>query len=150
MVTPPDRADSRNQPEPIHDKDENENRGVEPKAFPHQVAADNVFKERVETLDHPLPKILSATWNWFEVAHRGLRKNDDTSSHNPSHQHRVCDPEAAELNERLRFERDALMLSRARFSCKGRRGKHCAGGQRQGRHQKTTITHLMISYLFLK
>src|ERR1700745_4006683 len=116
-MTPPYRPDSRNQPEPIHDKDENENRGVEPKPFPHQVAADNVFQERVETLDHPLPKILSATWNWSGVAHRGLRENDDTSSHNPSHQHRVCDPEAAaEMNEHLRFERNRLVFGRRGFS----------------------------------
>src|SRR5215475_14792872 len=103
VVTPADCSDSRNQSEPVHEQNENENRRKKPKSFCHQIASDDIFKERVETLDHPLPKILSATWNWFGVAHRGLRKNDDTSSDEPGHQHRVCDPEAAaEMNKHLR------------------------------------------------
>src|SRR5262249_36179293 len=102
-MTPADCSDSRNQSKPVHEQNKNENSGIEPKSLLHEVTADDVLQEIVQTLDQPLPKILSEAWNWLGIAHSGLRKNDDAGGYDPVYQHRVCNSEAAELNKHLRF-----------------------------------------------
>ena len=86
-MTPTDCSNAWNQSEPVHEQDENEERCKKPKCLLHQFPANNSLQEVIESFDEPFPKILSATWNSFGVAHRGLRKNDDASRHNPRHQH---------------------------------------------------------------
>src|SRR6476659_77454 len=51
VVTPADCSDSRNQSEPVHEQNKNENRGKKPKSLLHEVTADDVFQEIVQTLD---------------------------------------------------------------------------------------------------
>src|SRR4029077_6913801 len=51
VVTPADCSDSRNQSEPVHEQNENENRRKKPKSFCHQVTADDVFQKMVQTLN---------------------------------------------------------------------------------------------------
>src|SRR5215469_8049741 len=101
VVTPADCSDSWNQSKPVYETDKNENRCIKPKPLLHEVAADDVFQKIVQPLDQPLPKILPEAWNRLAMSHSGLRKNDDASGDNPRHQHRISDPEAAELNKHL-------------------------------------------------
>src|SRR6266481_5105822 len=59
VVTPADCSDSRNQSEPVHEQNKNENCGKKPKSLLHEVTADDVFQKIVQTLNQPLPKILN-------------------------------------------------------------------------------------------
>src|SRR5204863_1498992 len=103
VVTPPDCSDSRNQSKPIHEENKNENRGKKPKSLSHELTADNVFQEIVQTLNQPLPKILNPAGDWLNSPGCDLCKNDDARGDHPGDKHRVCDSEAAELNKHLRF-----------------------------------------------
>src|ERR1700720_1775551 len=104
MMTPANRSYTRQQPEPVDEQNENENRGEKPKRFFHQIAANYALEKIVETLYQPFPKILDATGQWRDSSGRGLRKNDDPRSDNPRHQHRVCDRKLPDLNDRGRFQ----------------------------------------------
>src|SRR5262245_64136458 len=94
VVTPADCSDSRNQSNPVHEQNKNEDCGIKPKSLLHEVTADDVFQKIIQTLDQPLPKILPETWNCLAMAHSGLRKNDDASGDNPSDQARISHPSA--------------------------------------------------------
>src|SRR4029077_8299943 len=59
VVTPADCSDSRNQSEPIHEQNKNENCGKKPKSLWHEVTADDVFQKIVQPLTQPFPKILN-------------------------------------------------------------------------------------------
>src|SRR5438105_8513307 len=103
VMTPTNRAHTRQQPEPIDEQNENENRGEEPKRSFHQIAANDALEEIVKTFHQPFPKILDAAGYWPDSSRRSLRKNDDPSGHNPRHQHRIRDGEFSDLNDRRRF-----------------------------------------------
>src|SRR5215510_8270361 len=102
VMAPTNCSDSRNQSKPVHEQNKNENRGIKPKALSHEVTADDVFQEIVQTLNQPLPKILNPAGDGFDPAGSYLRKNDDAGGDDPRHQHRVRNPEAAEMNKHLR------------------------------------------------
>src|ERR1700741_4765582 len=97
-MTPADSPDSRNQSEPVHEKNKNENCGIKPKSLPHQLATDDVLQKVVQSRDQPFPKILYAAGNRLCVSCRNLGKNDDGGRDDPCHKHRVCDSETADLN----------------------------------------------------
>src|SRR5262249_37282390 len=103
VVSPADCSDSRNQPKPVHEQNKNENRGIEPKSLSHEVAADDVFQEVVQTLNQPFPKILYAAGDDLDPTGCDLCKNDNAGGYDPGHQHRVCNSKAAHLNKHLRF-----------------------------------------------
>src|SRR6266567_3886963 len=63
VVTPADCSDSRNQSEPVHEQNKNENCGKKPKSLLHEVTADDVFQKIVQTLNEPFPKILNPVWD---------------------------------------------------------------------------------------
>src|SRR5437016_11720530 len=72
VVTPADCSDSRNQSEPVHEQNKNENRGKKPKSFGHQLTADDVFQKIVQTPNQPLPKILNHTGDGLNPPGRDL------------------------------------------------------------------------------
>src|SRR5213079_3355609 len=45
VVPPADFSDSRNQSEPVHEQNKNENRGKKPKSLTHDVTAYDVFQK---------------------------------------------------------------------------------------------------------
>src|SRR5205807_8710354 len=55
VVTPADCSNSRNQSEPVHEQNKNENCGKKPKSLLYEVTADDVFQEIVQTLNQPFP-----------------------------------------------------------------------------------------------
>src|SRR6266436_4633036 len=63
VVTPADCSDSRNQSEPVHEQNKNENCGKKPKSLLHEVTADDVFQKIVQTLNQPFPKVLNPVWD---------------------------------------------------------------------------------------
>src|SRR4029077_15284306 len=101
VVTPADCSDSRNQSEPVHEQNKNENRGKKQKSLLQEVTADDVFQKIVQTLNYPPPKILNPAGDGLNLPGRDLRKNDDAGGDDPGDQRRVCDSEAAELNKHL-------------------------------------------------
>src|SRR5689334_10105617 len=54
------RPDAGNQTKPVAGKNEDEDAGEEPERFVNQVASEDAFEKPVQTLDQPLPEILSA------------------------------------------------------------------------------------------
>ncbi len=50
VMSPADRSDPGNEPEPVHEQNENENRREKPKCFLHELAADNALEKIVKTL----------------------------------------------------------------------------------------------------
>ena len=54
-----------NQPKPIREQDENENRGKEPKRLLNQFVADDAFQKIVEAFHQPFPEILRARRHSF-------------------------------------------------------------------------------------
>ena len=126
VVAPANRAYTRNQPEPVHEQNENEYRRKKPKCFAHQLASDNSFEKIVQTFDQPFPEVLDTAGDRFNSTRRYLCKNDNTSSHNPGHQHRVGNYKFANLKERRWLQRDGFVLTLGRRSlcCSRRRCKH--------------------------
>src|SRR6266404_4445235 len=61
VVTPADCSDSRNQSEPVHEQNKNENCSKKPKSLLHEVTADDVF-----------PKILKPVWDGLNLPGRYL------------------------------------------------------------------------------
>src|SRR5438874_8016591 len=107
-MTPADGPDSRNQSEPVHKENENENGRKKPKTFPHQLAADDVFQKTMEAFNQPFPKILDAAGNRFHPASGNLCENNDHSRDDPRHQHGVCDSKTmTEVDQHLRLQWDA-------------------------------------------
>src|SRR5437667_627928 len=70
VVAPADCSDSGNEPKPVHEQNENENRREEPKRFFHQIAADNALKKIVKTFHQPFPKVLRTTRNRLDLSRR--------------------------------------------------------------------------------
>src|SRR5438445_9578425 len=99
-MSPANGADTGNQAEPVHEQNENEDGREEPKSFAHQFAADDSLQEIVKTFHQPFPEILDAAGHWPYSSRGGLRKNNDTRSDNPRHQHRIRDGEFSDLNDR--------------------------------------------------
>src|SRR5438128_7480412 len=103
MMPPADRADPRNEAEPIYEQNENEERGEKPKRFADKIAPDDALEKIVKTLNQPFPKILNAARDRIDFSRRQLRKNDDRRRHDPRHQHRVCHGKLADLKDRRRL-----------------------------------------------
>ena len=97
VMSPANCANARNQPEPIHEQNENEDRGEEPEGLPDEIAADDGLKKIIKTLHHPFPEILDAIRNLFHVARRHLGEDDYARGDNPRDKHRVRHRELADL-----------------------------------------------------
>ena len=69
IMSPANRSDARNEAEPIHEQNEDEDRGEKPKRLFDQIATDDVLKKLVKALHQPFPKILRSAWNRFDVTH---------------------------------------------------------------------------------
>src|SRR6478736_8741810 len=65
VVTPADGSDSRDQSEPVHEQNKNENSGKKPKPLFHEITADDVFQKSVQTLNKPFPEILNSARDGF-------------------------------------------------------------------------------------
>src|SRR6266550_7339605 len=91
MFPPANRADTRQQPKPSREKDENEDRREEPKGFLHQFRADDSFEKSVEPLDQKLPKVLQAGGYLLNVPGREPGKGDQPKRDDPGDEHRVGD-----------------------------------------------------------
>ena len=76
LVPPADRADSRNEADPIGGKDENENGRKKPKRPLDQMRANDSFQKTVETLNQPFQEILRSSGNMLHVPRSDLGKND--------------------------------------------------------------------------
>src|SRR5262245_54229075 len=55
------------------------------------MAANNSFQKAMKAFDHPFPKILFAVGNLLHVASSNLSENDESQSHHPGDDHRICD-----------------------------------------------------------
>src|SRR5207244_4658237 len=71
-MSPTNCSDSRNQSEPVHEQNKNENCGKKPKSLSHELTADDVFQEIVQTLHQPFPKILNPVWDGLNLPGRYL------------------------------------------------------------------------------
>src|SRR6478672_8878661 len=98
VMAPTNGADSGNQSKPVHEENKNENCGKKPKSLSHELTADDVFQEIVQTLNQPLPKILNPAGDRLNSPRCDLCKNYDARGNHPGDKHRVCDSEATELN----------------------------------------------------
>src|SRR5258707_8032010 len=83
------RANARNQPSPVCEKNEDKNSGEKPKCFLDKFVPDNSFQKVVQALDKPFPEILRPGGNLLDVARGNLCENNQSDRHYPSHYHRV-------------------------------------------------------------
>src|SRR5882724_4077164 len=74
----PNRADARNQPSPVREKNEYKNCGKKPKCLLNQFMPDNSFQKIMQALDKPFPEILRSGGNLLDVACRNLRENNQS------------------------------------------------------------------------
>src|SRR5262245_51314558 len=103
VVPPANSSDSRNQSKPVYEQNKNENRGIKPKSLSHELTANDVFQEIVQTLNQPLPKVLNPAGDGLDPPGSKLCKNDNAGGYDPRYQHRICDPKATEMNKHLWF-----------------------------------------------
>ena len=109
-MSPTDRPDSGNQPEPVHEQNENENGGEEPERFLHQVAPDDALEKIVETFHQPFPKILHTGRDRFDISRRDLREEDHRQRDNPGDKHRICNRKFPDLKKRRRLEGERFVF----------------------------------------
>ena len=102
-MPPTNGADTGNEPEPIYEQNEDEDRRKKPKCFPNQIAADDVFEKIVKAFDEPFPKILCSRRHRFDVARGGLGKDNHSSRDDPGNEHRVRQDKFAEMKNLSRF-----------------------------------------------
>jgi hypothetical protein len=57
-MPPADRPHAGDQPKPVREQDENENRGEEPESLLDQVMTDNPLEELMKRFHQPLGKVL--------------------------------------------------------------------------------------------
>src|SRR5437588_5912318 len=98
VVAPANGSDTRQETEPIHEQDKNENRGKEPKRLLHQLATDDRLEKIVKALDHPFPKILDPARDRLNAPGGNLRENNNGGGHDPRDQHRIRHRELTDLN----------------------------------------------------
>src|SRR6266403_588704 len=99
VMSPADRADAGNQPEPLHEQNENENRREKPECLSDKIAPDDVLEKVIKTFHQPFPKILCAAGDSLDFSHRQLGENDNSGSDDPGHQHRVRNRKLSDMNE---------------------------------------------------
>jgi hypothetical protein len=102
-VTPANRADSRDESDPIRGENEDKDRREEPERPVHERRAENALKKSVESFNRPLEQVLRARGHLPHVARCDLRKSDERERHDPRDHHRVGDrnPERVREVQRL-------------------------------------------------
>ncbi len=108
LLTPADRANPGDQPEPVGEQDEDENSGKKPKRLLHQVGPDDPAKEVIKPLHQPLPEILRAPRHLLHVARGNLREDDDAQRDDPTHEHGIGDGKLPDQGQFRRPEFDGL------------------------------------------
>jgi hypothetical protein len=89
VVAPPDRAEAGNQADPVRGQDEDEHGAEEPERLLYEVAANDVFEERVEAFDEPLQKVLRAARHLVHLPRRQTCEHDQAGGDDPRDEHRV-------------------------------------------------------------
>ena len=80
-------SDARNEPEPVNEENENEDRREEPEGPFHELGANHRFQEVVQTFDEPFPEILEAGRNRLDPAGGEARAEQDACGDDPGHEH---------------------------------------------------------------
>src|SRR5260221_9256989 len=133
LVPPPDRADSRDQTEPIRKKNKDEDGREKPECSLGQMRTDDSNQEFVQCLDEPFQEVLCPTRNLLHFSGRQLGKYDQTDSDHPTDQHGIRDWKIEGSCDLHWLRRQAVRLRfwrrRARFlrrsSLSGLRGCSC-------------------------
>ena len=87
--TPAQSANTRNEPHPVCEKNEDENRCKKPECLLDQRGPNNSFKELVKTFNKPLEEVLCSGGNQLHFSGRQLREKYESQSDAPGYDHRV-------------------------------------------------------------
>src|SRR5688572_392482 len=108
LMAPSDGAHARNEPDPVGGKNEDEDRREEPECSLDQVAAEDAFEQRVQTLHEPLDKVLRATRYLCHPSRGELSKDDQPETDDPRDEHGVRNRKAEGAGDLERLLRQAV------------------------------------------
>ena len=135
MMSPANGADTRNEPEPIYEQNENEDRGKEPERLLDQIASDHAFEKIVKAFHEPFPKILRSGRHRLDFARGGLREHNHSGGHDPSHEHRIRKREFPNVIKFSGLQRKRLVFFLGRSTG---RFRSRSGAAKMARPRKTT------------
>src|SRR6476646_5787906 len=90
LVSPPERAYSRDKSEPVRRQDKDKDGRKKPECSLGQMRSNDSTKELVQSLDEPLREVLRSRRNLLHLSGCKLSKYDQAECNDPTDQHGIC------------------------------------------------------------